>query len=197
MAFSGHLSYMETYLACLSEYISCILNVSLLFETSNMFPLIKNAYILRMPLKRYIYIFSLFPVALWLAGTCWLNWCFFIIFVQWIIPTSAVPVVRAFMAAVLLTSLVVLKIKTAVIVVRYNRSVLGSGTYSLYTQRLTIRERKVLADTRFTLLTFMVLFIPTAALSIVRPAGIYGSAVFPWTITITLLNSAVNPLIQL
>lgn len=162
-----------------------------------MFPLIKNAYILRMPLKRYIYIFSLFPVALWLAGTCWLNWCFFIIFVQWIIPTSAVPVVRAFMAAVLLTSLVVLKIKTAVIVVRYNRSVLGSGTYSLYTQRLTIRERKVLADTRFTLLTFMVLFIPTAALSIVRPAGIYGSAVFPWTITITLLNSAVNPLIQL
>ena len=101
------------------------------------------------------------------------------------------------MAAVLLTSLVVLKIKTAVIVVRYNRSVLVNGAYSLDVQRLTIRERKVLADTRFTLLTFMVLFIPTAVLSVVRPAGIYGSAVFPWSMTITLLNSSINPIIQL
>ena len=149
-----------------------------------------------MLLKRYIY-FLLFLVATWLAGSCWLNWCFFIIFVQWIIPTNAIPVVRAFTAAVLLTSLVVLKIKTAVIVVRYNRSVLGNGAYSLDVQRLTIRERKVLADTRFTLLTLMVLFIPTAVLSIVRPAGIYGSAVFPWSMTITLLNSTINPIIQL
>lgn len=143
-------------------------------------------------------IFVLFsPVAIWLAGTCWLNWCFFIIFVQWIIPTTVVPVVRAFMAAVLLTSLVVFKIKTAVIIVRYNRSVLVSGACSLEAQRLNIRERKVLADTRFTLVTFMVLFIPTAVLSIVKPAGIYGSAVFPWSMTITLLNSTINPLIQL
>ena len=149
-----------------------------------------------MPLKRYIY-FCFFPVAPWLAGACWLNWCFFIIFVQWIIPASAVPVVRAFMAAVLLTSLVVLKIKTAVIIVRYNRSVLVSGAYSLDAQRLAIREKKVLADTRFTLLAFMMLFIPTAVLSLVRPAGFYGSAVFPWSMTITLLNSAINPLIQL
>ena len=132
-----------------------------------------------------------------LAGTCWINWCLFIIFVQWIIPASAVTVVRASTAVVILTSLVVLKIKTARIVVRYNRSVLVNGAYSLDTQRLTIRERKVLADTRFTLLTFMVLFIPTAVLSILRPAGIYGSAVFPWSMTITLLNSAINPIIQL
>ena len=136
-------------------------------------------------------------MATWLAGSCWLNWCLFIIFVQWIIPTSAVPFVRAFTAAILLTSLVVLKIKTAVIVVRYNRSVLGNGAYSLDIQRLTIRERRVLADTRFTLLTLLVLFIPTAVLSIVRPAGIYGSAVFPWSMTITLLNSTINPIIQL
>ena len=101
------------------------------------------------------------------------------------------------MAAVLLTSLVVLKIKTAVIVIRYNRSVLVSDAYSPDAQRLTMRERRVLVDTRFTLLTFVVLFIPTAVLSIVRPAGIYGSAVFPWSMTITLLNSAINPLIQL
>ena len=101
------------------------------------------------------------------------------------------------MAAVLLTSLVVLKIKTAVIFVRYNRSVFINSAYSLDVQRLTIRERKVLADTRFTLLTLMVLFIPTAVLSIVRPAGIYGSAVFPWSMTITLLNSTINPIIQL
>lgn len=132
-----------------------------------------------------------------LAGTCWINWCLFIIFVQWIIPASAVTVVRASTAVVILTSLVVLKIKTARIVVRYNRSVLVNGAYSLDAQRLTIRERKVLADTRFTLLTFMVLFIPTAVLSIVRPAGIYGSAVFPWSMTITLLNSTINPIIQL
>ena len=132
-----------------------------------------------------------------LAGTCWINWCLFIIFVQWIIPASAVTVVRASTAVVILTSLVVLKIKTASIVVRYNRSVLVNGAYSLDAQRLTIRERKVLADTRFTLLTFMVLFIPTAVLSIVRPAGIYGSAVFPWSMTITLLNSTINPIIQL
>lgn len=101
------------------------------------------------------------------------------------------------MAAVLLTSLVVLKIKTAVIFVRYNRSVLVSGDYSLEAQRLNIRERKVLADTRFTLVTFLVLFIPTAVLSIVKPAGIYGSVVLPWSMTITLLNSTINPLIQL
>lgn len=101
------------------------------------------------------------------------------------------------MAAVLLTSLVVLKIKTAVIIVRYNRSVLVSGAYSLDAQRLSIRERKVLADTRFTLVIFLVLFIPTAVLSIVKPAGIYGSAVFPWSMTITFLNSTINPLIQL
>ena len=144
-----------------------------------------------------IYVFLLFPVATWLAGSCWLNWTFFIIVVQWIIPTSAVSVVRAFTAAVLLTSLVVLKIKTAVLVIRYNRSVLVNDAYSLDTQRLIIRERKVLADTRFTLLTFLVLFIPTAVLSIVRPAGIYGSAVFPWSMTITLLNSTINPIIQL
>ena len=129
--------------------------------------------------------------------TCWLNWCFFIIFVQWIIPASAVPVVRASMAAVLLTSLVVLKVKTAFIVVRYNRSVLVSDAHSLDAQRLIVREGKVLADTRFTLVTFMLLFLPTAVLSIVKPAGIYGSAVFPWSMTITLLNSAMNPLIQL
>ena len=101
------------------------------------------------------------------------------------------------MAAVLLTSLVVLKIKTAVIVIRYNRSVLVSGALSRDAQRLIIRDRKVLADTRFTLVAFMVLFIPTAVSSIVRPAGIYGSAVFPWAMTITLLNSAINPLIQM
>ena len=101
------------------------------------------------------------------------------------------------MAAVLLTSLVVLKVKTALIVVQYNRSVLVSDAHSLDAQRLIVRERKVLADTRFTLVTFMVLFLPTAVLSIVKPAGIYGSAVFPWSMTITLLNSAMNPLIQL
>ena len=161
------------------------------------FPHVKKC-IYRKNVTEMIYLFFLlFSVATWLAGSCWLNWCLFIIVVQWIIPASAVPVVRAFTAAVLLTSLVVLKIKTAIIVVRYNRSVLVNGAYSLDAQRLTIRERKVLADTRFTLLTFMVLFIPTAVLSIVRPAGIYGSAVFPWSMTITLLNSTINPIIQL
>lgn len=143
-------------------------------------------------------LFFLFPsVATWLAGTCWLNWCFFVIFIQWIIPTSAVPVSRASMAVVLLTSLVVLKVKTALIIFRYNHSARISDAYSLNAQRLTIRERKVLADTRFTLVTFMVLFIPTAVLSIVKPAGIYGNAVFPWSMTITLLNSTMNPLIHL
>lgn len=140
----------------------------------------------------------MFPsVATWLAGTCWLNWCFFVTFIQWIIPTSAVPVFRASMAVVLLTSLVVLKVKTALIIFCYNHSARISDAYSLNAQRLTIRERKVLADTRFTLVTFMVLFIPTAVLSIVKPAGIYGNAVFPWSMTITLLNSTMNPLIHL
>lgn len=101
------------------------------------------------------------------------------------------------MAVVLLTSLVVLKVKTALIIFRYNHSARISDAYSLNAQRLTIRERKVLADTRFTLVTFMVLFIPTAVLSIVKPAGIYGNAVFPWSMTITLLNSTMNPLIHL
>ena len=161
------------------------------------FPQVKKC-IYRKNVTEMIYLFFLlFSVATWLAGSCWLNWCLFIIFVQWIIPASAVTVVRASTAVVILTSLVVLKIKTASIVVRYNRSVLVNGAYSLDAQRLTIRERKVLADTRFTLLTFMVLFIPTAVLSILRPAGIYGSAVFPWSMTITLLNSAINPIIQL
>ncbi|KAL9962127.1 hypothetical protein ACROYT_G031202 [Oculina patagonica] len=135
-------------------------------------------------------------VASWIARSCWIFWCFYVVLIQRIIPAHAKPFFRMSVATVLLTSLVVLKVKTFLIIVRYNHSVI-SDTNSLDVQRLTMRERKVLVDTRFTLVTFMVIFIPTAVLSIVKPAGIYGNVVFPWSMTITLLNSCINPVIHL
>ena len=141
-------------------------------------------------------IFSFPVVASWIARICWIIWCFLILFIRWIIPAHVQPFFRASMATVLLTSLVVLKVKTFLMVVRYNRSVV-SDTNSLDAQALAMRERKVLVDTRFTLVTFMMLFIPTVVLSILKPTGIYGNAVFPWSMTITLLISTINPVIHI
>ena len=100
------------------------------------------------------------------------------------------------MATVLLTSLAVLKLIALLMIIRYNNSVVSESN-ALETQRLAMRERKVLVDTRFTLVSFMVSFIPTVVLSILKPGGIYGNAVFPWSMTITLLISATNPIIHL
>lgn len=134
-------------------------------------------------------------VTRWLACACWVIWSMIVILLQWIIPSSTEPFFRVAMAIALLTSLVVFKVKTFLIIFRYNHSVI-SDTNSLDVQRLILRERKVLVDTRFTLVTFMVLFIPTVVLSVVKPDGIYGNAVFPWSMTITLHNSCINPLIH-
>lgn len=131
----------------------------------------------------------------WLACACWVIWSMIAILLQWIIPSSTEPFFRVAMAIALLTSLVVFKVKTFLIIFRYNHSVI-SDTNSLDVQRLILRERKVSVDTRFTLATFMVLFIPTVVLSVVKPDGIYGNAVFPWSMTITLHNSCINPLIH-
>ena len=139
---------------------------------------------------------SLPLVASWLGCACWAIWTLIAGLGKVIIPTRAELFFRASMATVLLTSLVVLKVKTFLMVVRYNRSVV-SDTNSLDAQALAMRERKVLVDTRFTLVTFMVLFSPTVILSILKPTGILCNAVFPWSMTITLLNSSINPVIQL
>lgn len=146
-----------------------------------------------MPLKLDI---SSLSVASCLACACWVIWTLIAIPYRWLIPARAEPFFRVSMAIVLLTSLVILKVKTFLIIKRYNNSVI-SDTNSLDVQRLLMRERMVLVDTRITLITFMVLFIPTVVLSLVRPAGIYGNVVFPWSLTITLLNSSINPVINL
>ena len=140
--------------------------------------------------------YSSLSVASCLACACWVIWTLIAVLTSRFIPARAKPFFRVSLAIVLLTSLVILKVKTFLIIKRYNNSVI-SDTNSLDVQRLILRERMVLVDTRITLVTFMVLFIPTVVLSLVRPAGIYGNAVFPWSMTITLLNSFINPVINL
>ena len=129
------------------------------------------------------------------ACVCWATWGIIVVLLQWIITERAQTAVRAAIATVLVTSLIAYHVKIFVAVSRYNHSVINDER-SLHVQRLIIRERKVLADMRYTLVAFMVLFIPTAVLSVLRPAGVYANAVFPWSMTITLLNSSVNPLIH-
>lgn len=103
---------------------------------------------------------------------------------------------RIVIATVLLISLTVYHIKTVLVVFRFNHSVIVDAR-KLNVQRLILREKKVLTDMRYTLAAFVVLFIPTAVLSVVRPAGVTASAVFSWSVTITLLNSSVNPILHL
>ena len=78
----------------------------------------------------------------------------------------------------LLTSLVFLKVKAFLIVYRFNHTLIHDRN-SLKVEGLTERDRKVLIDTTFISITFILLFIPTAALIVIRPAGIYGNVVFP------------------
>ena len=123
------------------------------------------------------------------ACVCWTTWGIIVVLLRWIITERAKTAVRAAIATVLVTCLIAYHVEIFVAVSRYSHSVINDVS-SLHFQRLIIREKKVLADMRYTLVAFMVLFIPTAVLSVVRPAGVYANAVFPWSMTITLLSSS-------
>ena len=132
-----------------------------------------------------------------LACACWVIWSFIVILITQI-PARAESILRIAIATVHLTSLVVFKVKTFLVIFRFSHSVTHeTNSRTRDVQRMTMRDRKVLVDTRFTLVTSMVLFIPTCVLSVVRPPGFYSNAVFPWSMTITLLSSSVNPVIHL
>lgn len=134
-------------------------------------------------------------MAITFAFTCWAIWSLIVIIFDKIISRRFENFLRIFIATVLLTSLVFLKVKAFLIVYRFNHTLVHDRN-SLKVEGLTERDRKVLIDTTFISITFMLLFIPTAALIVIRPAGIYGNVVFPWSMTTTLLNSLINPMIH-
>ena len=130
----------------------------------------------------------------WLACGCWVTWGIIVVLIESSVFTERTQLaIRGSIAALLLGSLATYQAKTILIVFRYNHSVIGDIN-SLEVQRLVMREKKVLTDTRITLAIFSLLFIPTA---ILQPSGLYANVVFSWSVTITLLNSSINPLIQL
>ena len=134
-------------------------------------------------------------MAVWVACVCWVFWSLTSFLSVQVIPAHANSIIKVSMETTFLTALVVFKVKTYIIIFRYNHSVIHDAS-SLRIHRLVMRERRVLVDTRFTLVTFMVLLIPSAVLSTVKPAGRYGNTVFLWSMTTTLLASFINPVIH-
>lgn len=133
----------------------------------------------------------------WLACGCWVTWGIIVVLIEsGAFAERTQLAIRGSIAVLLLGSLAIYQVKTILIVFRYNHSVINDIN-SLEVQRLMMREKKVLTDTRITLAIFSLLFIPTAILSVTQPSGLYANVVFPWSMAITLLNSSINPLIQL
>ena len=138
-----------------------------------------------------------FLVTTWLACGCWVTWGIIVLLIESdVFEERTQLAIRGSIAVLLLGSLAIYQVKTILIVFRYNHSVINDIN-SLEVQRLMMREKKVLTDTRITLAIFSLLFIPTAILSVTQPSGLYANVVFPWSMAITLLNSSINPLIQL